>query len=166
MEIRRLEASDRLVTFSCGNASLDAWVRQHALQNMTRLFVGVTYVCVANADLCGFVTVCAAAIPRDELRARGGYPTSSPVLLLARMGVAVGAQRSGVGKLMIRYVLSLSLEMADRFGCVGVVVDAKHGVEGYYGQFGFEEIRRDEHTSKMILGLDVIREVAAGSAQA
>ncbi len=30
--------------------------------------------------------------------------------------------------------------MADRVGCIGVLVDAKPGAVGYYRQYGFEEL--------------------------
>lgn len=34
-------------------------------------------------------------------------------------------------------MLELALEMRDRIGCIGVVVDAKHGAVSFYSSLGF-----------------------------
>jgi predicted N-acetyltransferase YhbS len=45
-----------------------------------------------------------------------------------------------VGKALLRAVFLLAHEMADRFGCVGVMVDAKPEAVEYYRRYGFEPL--------------------------
>ena len=63
------------------------------------------------------------------------YPL--PVMRLARLGVDQSAQGQGLGQHLLRFVLRLALQMADTYGCVGVVVDAKPRAEAFYQKFGF-----------------------------
>lgn len=43
----------------------------------------------------------------------------------------------GVGATLLRAVFTLALQMADDFGCVGVVVDAKPDAIASYEKLGF-----------------------------
>ena len=63
------------------------------------------------------------------------YPL--PILRLARLAVDVSVRGQGLGKQLLRFVLRLALRMAEEFGCIGVVVDAKPGAVTFYRQFGF-----------------------------
>jgi predicted N-acetyltransferase YhbS len=59
---------------------------------------------------------------------------------MARLAVALPAQNRGVGKALLRYTFGLALEMSRRFGCVGIVVDAKADAAEFYALFGFSPI--------------------------
>ena len=66
------------------------------------------------------------------------YPL--PILRLARLAVDERFQGHGVGKLLLRAMLELALEMRGRVGCIGVVVDAKPDAVAFYSALGFEAI--------------------------
>lgn len=40
----------------------------------------------------------------------------------------------------MRTVFSVAIELREKLGCVGVVVDAKPGAENYYLRYGFVEL--------------------------
>ena len=40
----------------------------------------------------------------------------------------------------MRTVFSVAIELREKLGCVGVVVDAKPGAETYYSRLGFVEL--------------------------
>jgi len=63
------------------------------------------------------------------------YPV--PVLRLARLAVAERAKGKGVGSLLVRFVLVLAQQMAEDFGCVGVLADAKTEAVAFYERLGF-----------------------------
>jgi GNAT superfamily N-acetyltransferase len=46
-------------------------------------------------------------------------------------------QGHGIGRLLLRATLELALEMQERAGCIGVVVDAKADVVTFYSSLGF-----------------------------
>jgi GNAT superfamily N-acetyltransferase len=66
------------------------------------------------------------------------YPL--PILRIARLAVDEHFQGHGIGRLLLRAMLELALEMRDRVGCIGVVVDAKSDAVAFYSALGFEPI--------------------------
>ena len=141
VEIRPLARDDEHGGFSCGEPVLDRFFHHYAAQNQFKLHLAVTYVALVERRIIGFATVAASSIerthvPGSRLRRRlPAYPL--PVLRLARLGVDTRAQGRGIGKALLRHVLRLAVEQRDRFGCVGVVADAKPDAVGFYESLGF-----------------------------
>ena len=63
-----------------------------------------------------------------------------PILRLARLAVDERFQGHGIGRLLLRAMLELALEMRDRVGCISVVVDAKPDAVTYYSSLGFKPV--------------------------
>ena len=145
VEIRRLRADDDRSHFSCGQADLDRFFQHYAGQNQFKLQLAVTYVATIEKKLLGFATVTVGSLerrshPSPRMRKRlPSYPLL--VLRLARLGVDERAQGLGVGRALLRYVLSLALEQRDSLGCIGVVTDAKPEAIEFYTRYGFEPIQ-------------------------
>ena len=140
LEIRRLLPEDDRSTFESGDLDLDRFFRRFAGQNQFRHHIGTTYVAIENGVLVGFATVTASELLGAELPAarRKKLPTYPlPVLRLARLAVSRTAQGRGVGSELLRAVFVLAHRMADDYGCVGVVVDAKEGAVAFYEGLGF-----------------------------
>lgn len=140
VRVRRLEARDERAGFRSGNIDLDRFFQRYAGQNQFRHHIGTTYVAVAGETIAGFVTVAGGEMLAEELskplrRRLPSYPL--PILRIARLAVDTRFQGLGVGKLLLRTMLQLSMEMRDRVGCVGVVVDAKPEAIGFYSSLGF-----------------------------
>lgn len=141
LEIRPLARDDDRGGFSCGQPALDRFFRDYAGQNQFKLHLAVTYVALVGSCIAGFATVAVGAIERETMPNPGhrrrlpAYPL--PILRLARLGVDARAQRLGVGKALVRFVLRLALDQRDRLGCVGVVTDAKPDSVGFYESLGF-----------------------------
>jgi GNAT superfamily N-acetyltransferase len=140
IEIRALREDDNRASFRSGDADLDRFFRQFAGQNQFRHHLGVTYVAVDDQSILGFATVAAAHVEIDDLptavrRKLPHYPL--PVLRLARLAIGQSAQGQGLGLQLLRFVLRLALQMADDYGCVGVIVDAKPDAVAFYTKYGF-----------------------------
>ncbi|HUE89727.1 MAG TPA: GNAT family N-acetyltransferase [Vicinamibacterales bacterium] len=140
LEIRALRESDDRTAFRSGDADLDRFFHQFAGQNQFRHHLGVTYVAVQGRNVLGYATVAAAHVEIEDLppasrRKLPRYPL--PVLRLARLAVDQSARGQGLGLQLLRFVLRLSRQMADEYGCVGVVVDAKPEAEAFYARYGF-----------------------------
>lgn len=143
IEVRRLRPTDDRSSFRSGDIELDRFFQRYAGQNQFRHHVGTTYLAVENGKVLGFVTVAPSqleidALPRSKARRLPAYPL--PVLRLARLAVDQQAQGQGVGLLLLKAVFVLCRGMADAFGCVGVLVDAKPGAVGFYQKYGFFEL--------------------------
>ncbi len=140
LEVRLLESSDDRSGFGSGNPDLDRYFQRYAGQNPFRHHLGTTYVAVGGGRIRGFVTLSPGELTGDSvrqaLRARlPAYPL--PVLRLSRVAVDARDQHQGVGRLLLRSMLLLALELRERFGCIGVVVDAKPEAVGFYERLGF-----------------------------
>jgi GNAT superfamily N-acetyltransferase len=141
--VRPLEPTDDRALFRSGNIDLDRFFQRYAGQNQFRHHIGTTWVAVVERRILGFATVSAAhlevgELPDDLRRKLPAYPL--PVLRLARLAVAEEAKGQSVGRALLRAVFTLAWRMADEFGCVGVVVDAKAEAEGFYQRLGFRAL--------------------------
>jgi predicted N-acetyltransferase YhbS len=150
IEIRALRENDDRTSFRSDDADLDRFFRQFAGQNQFRHHLGVTYVAADGRDILGFATVAAAQVEIDKLplvmrRKLPRYPL--PVLRLARLAVDQSAQGQGLGLHLLRFVLHLALQMADDYGCVGVIVDAKPNAGAFYARYGFVAVEAFEGRS-------------------
>jgi GNAT superfamily N-acetyltransferase len=139
--VRRLAPDDDRSTFRSGNADLDRFFVRYAGQNQFRHHIGTTYVAVdETGGISGYATVVASEIAPETMHASKRkrlpkYPV--PVLRLARLAVDERAKGQGVGRLLLQAVLALAAKMAEDFGCIGVVVDAKPEAVAFYDKLGF-----------------------------
>jgi predicted N-acetyltransferase YhbS len=142
--VRQLGEADDRSAFRSGHEDLDRFFHRFAGQNQFRLHVGTTYVALDDANaIVGFVTVASCSIevkdlPKQLARRLPTYPI--PALRIARMAVAEGRQRRGVGSALMKAVFLLARAQARQTGCAFVVVDAKQGAERYYARWGFEAL--------------------------
>jgi predicted N-acetyltransferase YhbS len=140
--VRQLREADDRTAFRSGHEDLDRFFQRYAGQNQFRLHIGTTYVALDDAGtIVGFVTVASCSIEVKDLSKKlakklPSYPI--PALRLARMAVAQGQQRQGVGAFLMKAVFLLARDQARKSGCAFVVVDAKKGAESYYERWGFE----------------------------
>jgi GNAT superfamily N-acetyltransferase len=144
VEIRLLRPDDDRSVFSCGQPDLDRFFHHYAGQNQFKLHLAITYVAAVEGRLLGFATVTVGSLERRTLpsarmkRRLPAYPL--PVLRLARLGVDQRAQGLGVGRALLRHVVSLALAQRDSLGCIGVVTDAKPDAVAFYARYGFEPL--------------------------
>jgi len=144
IRVRRLAPRDDRSGFRSGNIDLDRFFQGYAGQNQFRHHIGTTYVAVQGDQIVGFTNVssgelAAEAVTKTFRRRLPAYPL--PILRLARLAVDERFQGHGIGRLLLRSMLELALEMRDRVGCVGVVVDAKLDAVDFYTALGFTPMR-------------------------
>lgn len=140
LTVRKLAPGDDRSGFRSGDIELDRFFQRFAGQNQFKHQIGTTYVAVEAGVVLGFVTVSASQIeckklPVSRLRKLPRYPL--PVLRLARLAVDESRQGSGLGLALLKAVFGLAHQMADGFGCVGVLVDAKPKAVPFYRRYGF-----------------------------
>jgi GNAT superfamily N-acetyltransferase len=143
IEVRPLAETDNRTSFQSGDEQLDRFFRRYAGQNQFRHHIGTTYVALEGATILGFATVTVGHveienIPSNLRKKLPEYPL--PILRLARLAVDQNAQGKGVADHLMRTVFAIAIELREKLGCVGVVVDAKPGAENYYTRYGFVEL--------------------------
>ena len=140
--IRLLSKDDRKDHFDCGNAELNNFFKNYASQNQFKHYIGITYVAVIENIIVGFVTISSSSIKIDDYEnvkeKLPKYPL--PILRVSRLAVDKNYQNQGIGQELLKLSLNLSIEQKNKFGCIGIVVDAKNESIDFYKQFGFEAI--------------------------
>jgi GNAT superfamily N-acetyltransferase len=143
IEIRRLLVEDDRSDFRSGNIDLDRFFQRYAGQNQFRHHIGTTYIALDEATIAGFATVApsvlaVADLPAPRRKRMPQYPL--PVLRLARLAVDERSRGRGIGSALLRAVFLLAHRMAEDFGCIGVVVDAKPEAVPFYEKLGFIDL--------------------------
>ena len=136
-----LDGSHRLDSFDCGKPALNVWLTRHATQaqasGSAKSFV------IADGDrIAGYFSLTVGQVnsldaPERVRKVMGGYPI--PVVLLARLAVALQDQGRGIGVGMLQEAIRRTLVIAEQAGVRALLThpideDAAH----FYQRFGFE----------------------------
>lgn len=141
--IRRLEESDSVESFDCGDEALNNYLKRHAWSNQQKSSIGVTYVAVeevAPRAVIGYFTLAASSASRDSLPkkyVRGLPAYNLPVILLARLAVDRRFGGHGLGQELLSEALRVSLSASKQVGCRCVIVDAYPTALDWYRRCGF-----------------------------
>jgi GNAT superfamily N-acetyltransferase len=138
--------------FSCGNSSLDTWLKIYAGQNedkfLTRTFMAVEADSKYLAGYC--TTVFGETGPAQNIDGLPISKYSRPAFLIAKLAVDLGYQGQGVGKLLLADALRRACNASEVAGLELVIVDAINSeAVSFYGRFGFT--RLDPGSRRMFL---------------
>jgi GNAT superfamily N-acetyltransferase len=159
--IRRLEESDEVEGFDCGDEPLNNYLKRHAWTNQEKVSIGVTYVAVdesAPRTVLGYFTLATSSVPRERFPkkfVRGLPPYDLPLILLARLAVDIRFSGRGLGHAMIAEVLRITLRVADEVGCRCIITDAYPDKVGWYARYGFVPLEGTATSSPQKMFLDV-----------
>ena len=139
-----LDGAHRRNDFSCGVPALDDYLHKQAGQDVRRRANGVFILVNRSdpADVLGYYTLCATALPPGEIpdAARAHLPRYPLVsaTLIGRLAVASGHQGKRLGAVLLADALQRALASADTVGSSMVVVDALNDqAAAFYAAHGF-----------------------------
>jgi GNAT superfamily N-acetyltransferase len=157
MQVERLGGRHDVRRFSCGNKSLDDWLRIHALENQRR-DLSRTFVLVDDAEpVVGYYALSMGGVAKDEPprrlgRGLPGYQIG--MVLLVRLAIGAGRQGDGLGRdLLIDAVVHAAVagqHAAARFIAVDPIDES---ARRFYSRFGFTDIAGDER-GRMYIRID------------
>jgi GNAT superfamily N-acetyltransferase len=163
--IRKLESSDRIDGFDCGNASLNEYLRTYALKNQRRMF-GVTYAAVSSAEqpfkVIGYFTLANTSIPRQGLPEDmlKGIPKYSglPAFLLGRLAIDKRFQGKGIGEVLLSRCFEHCLNISKLSGARYLIADAKPSAITWYERYNFQRLEGNQSgdSVKMFVDLAVV----------
>ncbi len=127
--------------FSCGEATLDAWLRDTALYNQSQQYTRTFVIADANFRVVAYHSLCAGMIHRNDVTrsVRGGKaPAEIPVALLARLAVDSDHQGKGLGPALMRSALQSAVSAGQVVAFRAIMVDALNAkAASFYAKFGF-----------------------------
>ena len=131
--VRKLAPSDPVAGFDCGDPGLNNYQRANSSQS---------YIVLAGTEIAGFYSLAVgAAAPADAtsrvLKGLSRQPV--PVMLLARLAVALPHQGHGLGTALMRDALLRTAAAADIAGIRALLVHAKDDeARRFYLRYEFE----------------------------
>lgn len=152
--------------FSCGEPSLDRYLREQARQDMANR-LAIAYVLTESTNrstIVGYYTLStygidAGEIPPDLARKVGRY-RELPAVLIGRLAVSSAAQGRGIGATLVLDALARSLALGEEAGCLFVVVDAiDDRAIAFYERHGFRRFPRQ--ADKLLLPVQSVADLFA-----
>jgi len=129
--------------FSCGEPSLDSWLREQAVPATARR-TARTWVCVDEDGLVvGYYALAAHKVARGDLPSRigRGGPVEIPAVLLARLALSQPLRGQGLGAVLVADALQRVVDATQTVAARLVVVDALHEpVARFYESLGFRRL--------------------------
>jgi GNAT superfamily N-acetyltransferase len=152
---RPLERDDRRDGFSCGVASLDTWLVDHA-PGAGAAGSARTYVVVdEEGRVLGYHALTVASLERSEAtgRASRGMPRHPiPAMLLARLAVDESVHGRGIGATLLADAMERTLLVAEQTGIRLLLVHAvNEEARGFYLHYGFEASPSDPMNLQLLI---------------
>jgi GNAT superfamily N-acetyltransferase len=156
-----LEKKHDRAAFSCGEPSLDGYLKRQASQDMRRR-AAITYVMTAVPDertIVGYYTLSSASVHLEELpeatvRKLARYPQVG-ASLLGRLAVGQPFKGQGFGARLLRDALVRCLEQSKRIAAAAFLVDAlDEDALHFYERYGF--LHMPGHPMKLYLPMATI----------
>ncbi|OQX07187.1 MAG: GNAT family N-acetyltransferase [Desulfobulbaceae bacterium A2] len=146
--IRKLEVSDKVSGFDCGEPELNMFLQHFALINQ-KAHSTQTYACCQGGEVAGFYSLAVGSVEpaaASKRVAKGLSRHPIPVMLLARLAVDLRHQRGGLGRALLKDALRRTLHAADIAGIRAIVVHAKNETaRAWYLNKGFEPSPTDPY---------------------
>lgn len=162
--VEKLRPDHAIEDFDCGREALNRYLLRYAWINQ-QAGAAQTYVGLVGNSVVGYCTLAVGQVSRDEAPERltkGLARHPVPIMLLARLAVAVSAQGQGVGKALLRDAMQRTLQAADIAGIRAFAVHAKDAeARAFYEKFDFTPSPTDP-MHLFVLLKDVRRIVSSG----
>lgn len=152
--VRKLQATDDVGSFDCGNPELNQFLQRFALISQ-KANSAQTYVCCKDGVVAGFYSLAVGSVEISSASARvakGLARHPVPVIILARLAVGVDHQGHGLGSALLKDALLRTMQAADIAGIRAILVHAKdEAARTWYMGWGFEPSPSDPYHLFLLL---------------
>lgn len=135
-----LSTNHRLDDFSCGESSLDDWLRRRALTNQTTGASRTFVVTNEAGQVLAYYALAAGAVSHQESPGsiRRNMPDPVPVLVLARLAVDQRLQGQKIGGALLQDALQRVKSVAQNIGVRALLVHVlNEKAHQFYAHYGF-----------------------------
>ncbi len=139
--------------FSCGQDSLDQWLKQRSLKNQIQ-GASRTFVVCDGARVVAYYALASGAVTSQGAtgRFRRNMPDPIPVVVLGRLAVDLTLHGKGFGRSLVRDASLRVIQAASAIGIRGMVVHAlTDEAKAFYEKVGFESSPIDAHVLMIAL---------------
>lgn len=143
LEIRLLSKDDDLSSFSCGDDTLDDWLKIDAVRYQNSRITKV-YIAKYKNELAGYIALFADSLriepsDRRKLQLRNGDPQNIPALKIGRLATSSSFREKhrGMGETLIQFAFDNAVEMNEMVGIRLLIVDAYPDAISFYDKMEF-----------------------------
>ena len=140
LRVEKLQRIHAIDTFDCGREALNLFLIRYAHQNQ-QAEASQTYVALLDEELVGYYTLVVGQVEYNDApgRATKGLARHPvPIMLLARLAVAIPRQGKGLGSGLLRDAILRTVQAADIAGIRAFAVHAKDDeAKAFYEHFDF-----------------------------
>jgi GNAT superfamily N-acetyltransferase len=153
-----LRPNHLLDEFSCGEGSLDDWLRRRALANQASGASRTFVVCDSEGRVFGYYAMAAGAVSHQDATSsvRRNMPDPIPVMVLARLAVDQHARGIQLGAALLQDAVRRSIAVSQNAGVRALLVHALHErAKQFYEHYGFAE--SPLHPMTLMLRLNTVK---------
>ena len=112
-------------SFDCGEASLNNWLKERALEN-EKLGSSRTYVVCYEKKVVGYYCLSTGQVTHTEApgKIKRNMPDPIPVVIVGRLAVDINHQRKGIGMGLIKDAVMRTLQASEILGVRAILVHA------------------------------------------
>ena len=154
LELRLIDNTIDFRSFHCtqknGDEPLTRFLSEHALDNQKKR-LSVTWLALDKGEVAGYFSLSAASISISHIskQDKRHYPNYEyfPAILIGKFAVDDRYRGQGVGKWMMKNILTIVLHTGKHIGCCYLMVESKEESAGYY-----EDVLRFKPVSRLESG--------------
>jgi GNAT superfamily N-acetyltransferase len=153
-----LAASHILDEFTCGEASLDEWLKRRARTNQVSGASRTFVVTDQDGRVHGYYAMAAGAVAHQAAtsRVRRNMPDPVPVMVLARLAVDHRAQGIKLGAALLQDAVNRAVAVSQNAGIRALLVHALHDrAKQFYEHYGFQA--SPQHPMTLMLRLNAAK---------
>ena len=154
LRVEKLRREHAVESFECGQPALDRFLLKYALQSQ-QARASTTYVALEGERIVGFHSLAYAHVDYEDapdriVKGLAHHPV--PVMLLARLAVALDRQGRGLGIGLVKDAIARTFQAADIAGLRAILVHAKDDEAlAFYEHFGFVASLTDPYHLMLLL---------------
>lgn len=148
LRIEKLQRNHAIDRFDCGREALNRFLIRYAFQNQ-QAEASQTYVALSDEQVAGYYTLVVGQVEYNDAPERltkGLARHPVPIMLLARLAIAMPWQGKGLGSGLLKDAMLRTLSAADIAGIRGFAVHAKDNeARAFYERFDFVPSASDRY---------------------
>lgn len=145
ISVKLLTADHETTPFSCGEASMDNWLKTRALRNQKLAATRTFAVTLANEKVVigyyglSMSEIIRSAAPKSTQR---NMPESIPVVLLGRLAIDQSWQGKGLGLYLVQHLIQTALLASQTVAARMIITKPiDQSADQFYQAVGFEPLR-------------------------
>lgn len=153
-----LAVTHRLDEFTCGEASLDEWLKRRALSNQSSGASRTFVVADQEGRVFGYYAMAAGAVSHHMATSgvRRNMPDPVPVMVLGRLAIDHRAQGIKLGAALLQDAVNRAVAVSQNAGVRALLVHALHDrAKLFYQHYGFLE--SPQHPMTLMLRLNNVK---------